>query len=84
MDQIMKSTLASVGSKIIDVRDQEGNTLLILACRHACEVTLEPHPTVVAFGYFQCCKMPISMTAAKFVEFILRFNIGSAVHSTQG
>lgn len=38
MDQMVKSTLATVGSGTIDVRDEEGNTLLILACRHGCEV----------------------------------------------
>lgn len=38
MDQMVKATLASVGPNTIDVRDQEGNTLLILACQHACEV----------------------------------------------
>lgn len=38
MDQMVKSTLATVGSNNIDVRDQEGNTLLILACQHSCEV----------------------------------------------
>lgn len=38
MDQMVKLTLASVGPNSIDVRDQEGNTLLILACQHACEV----------------------------------------------
>ncbi|CAM9580062.1 unnamed protein product [Discosporangium mesarthrocarpum] len=37
MDQMVKSTLASVKPNTIDVRDQEGNTLLILACQHACD-----------------------------------------------
>ena len=40
MDQMVKLTLASVAPNTIDVRDQEGNTLLILACQHACEVWL--------------------------------------------
>lgn len=38
MDQMIKATLASVGPDTIDVRDEEGNTLLILACQHCCEV----------------------------------------------
>lgn len=42
MDQMVKATLASVRPNTIDVRDQEGNTLLILACQHACEVRLLP------------------------------------------
>ncbi|CAM9111323.1 unnamed protein product, partial [Laminaria digitata] len=41
MDQMVKLTLASVGPNSIDVRDQEGNTLLILACQHACEDLVE-------------------------------------------
>lgn len=40
MDQMVKLTLASVGPNSIDVRDQEGNTLLILVCQHACEVCM--------------------------------------------
>lgn len=38
MDQIFKTTLASVGPGTIDVRNEAGDTLLILACQHACEV----------------------------------------------
>ncbi|CAM9660701.1 unnamed protein product [Choristocarpus tenellus] len=42
MDLMVKSTLASVKASNIDVRDQEGNTLLILVCQHACEDLVEP------------------------------------------
>lgn len=38
MDQMVKATLASVGHNTIDVRNEAGDTLLILACQHACEV----------------------------------------------
>eukprot|EP00903_Cladosiphon_okamuranus_P007587 g7360.t1 len=37
MDQMVKATLASVGPNTIDVRNEAGDTLLILACQHACE-----------------------------------------------
>lgn len=38
MDQMVKATLASVGPNTIDVRNEAGDTLLILACQHGCEV----------------------------------------------
>lgn len=40
MDQMVKATLASVGANTIDVRNEAGDTLLILACQHGCEVRL--------------------------------------------
>lgn len=40
MDQMVKATLASVRPDAIDVRNEAGDTLLILACQHGCEVRL--------------------------------------------
>ena len=40
MDQMVKATLASVGPSTIDVRNEAGDTLLILACQHGCEVCM--------------------------------------------
>ena len=46
MDQMVKATLASVGPNTIDVRNEAGDTLLILACQHGCEVWL-----IAKFGF---------------------------------
>ncbi|CAM9179868.1 unnamed protein product [Ectocarpus fasciculatus] len=42
MDQMVKATLASVRPDAIDVRNEAGDTLLILACQHGCEDLVEP------------------------------------------
>ena len=51
MDQMVKATLASVGPNTIDVRNEAGDTLLILACQHGCEVWIVT-PSQIILPYF--------------------------------
>ncbi|CAM9554615.1 unnamed protein product, partial [Ectocarpus sp. 13 AM-2016] len=76
MDQMVKATLASVRPDAIDVRNEAGDTLLILACQHGCEDLVEPilakgaNPTAVnAVGicalHYTCFADSLSYDAAE-------------------
>ncbi|CAM9143920.1 unnamed protein product [Ectocarpus sp. 12 AP-2014] len=76
MDQMVKATLASVRPDAIDVRNDAGDTLLILACQHGCEDLVEPilakgaNPTAVnAAGicalHYTCFADSLSYDAAE-------------------
>ncbi|CAM9446686.1 unnamed protein product [Ectocarpus sp. 12 AP-2014] len=76
MDQMVKATLASVRPDAIDVRNEAGDTLLILACQYGCEDLVEPilakgaNPTAVnAVGicalHYTCFADSLSYDAAE-------------------
>lgn len=58
MDQMIKATLASVGPNNIDVRNEAGDTLLVLACQHGCEVR-------VLVSHLVVCQKPTTYETAR-------------------
>lgn len=90
MDQMVKSTLASVGSNNIDARDQEGNTLLILASQYACEVSIlsrdhavtcrdSLHGNSLVFN-FQSLSLYLGLAYVPFLEVVRPFIIQTDGH----